>query len=107
MGERIDASVKQVKTPLLQAMIDRPTANAELEQLRSRNHPVLALGELRNRTVLAANRIFTMIVTVNFGLVLHPAIFGAPTALVMRETSRVTRTFVTRRRRRRSRRGLR
>lgn len=104
MTYRIDATLHPMESANLQAMPNLPSLEAEVSELRSPNHPMLPLGERRDRLIHSrsarlSKRSFDRTIRFNVPLALHRASFGATGTLVMRETSWVTRTFVTRRRR--------
>jgi hypothetical protein len=52
LPDGVNSAVKGVEAVALQPMIDCVRAQAEFHQLRSRDHPILALRETRHRLVV-------------------------------------------------------
>jgi len=82
MTYRIDATLHPVESANLQAMPNLPSLEAEVSELRSPNHPMLPLGERRDRLIHSRSARFDRTIRFNVPLALHPASFGEPSALV-------------------------
>jgi hypothetical protein len=73
MAHGVDPAVARVQLPALQPTHDRPRAQAKREQLDTRDHPMLAIGQ-RGHCPVSAN--FATQEVVNFALAAHGPILA-------------------------------
>ena len=76
MADGVYASMEGVQTTASDPVLDRPSPNPELAQLRPRHDPVLTARELGNRPVHITRPMLSIHDMLMFGGVGHPAEYG-------------------------------
>jgi hypothetical protein len=73
VADRIDTPMHRVQPATRHSITDRSPTQPDLEQLRSRDDPVLALGKLGDHPVWVARVMFCLHIVLNITLFVHPA----------------------------------
>ena len=74
MADGVHTPAQRMKTTASQPMVDRPATDARIEELRPRDHAMLALRQRRDEPIDATRVKLTPYLVVNFTTLAHEAI---------------------------------